>query len=222
MAEMQSAGVSSGSQDDLARELNEICRSATFDLVFRIGQLVIQRVFNADQSAWERGGPRRRSYRALAARPDLALSASALCRAVSIYVLVERLGGRSQLQHLGASHLQEVLPLAFDSQRELLTRANQERWSVSRLRSEARRQRRDRRLPAPRRTARALRRLAERVADQTKALQATPGADVCGSSVVELKLACEQLRRELQTIERALDAALPSESDIRELGACRA
>lgn len=124
--------------DSVVERLNAICRTATLDLAFQVGQCVITWLFCGDSRLWEREGARRPSYRALAARGDLALSASALCRAVGVYVLVERLGGLERFRYLTASHFQEVLPLDAASQRVLLDEAEANHWSVARLRSAAR------------------------------------------------------------------------------------
>jgi hypothetical protein len=124
--------------DGIAQRLNDICRSATFDLTFRIGQLIIQELFVGCPLLWEKHGIRSSSYRALAARGDLMLSASALCRAVGIYVLVERLGGRERWRYLSTSHFQEVLSLDVASSAKVLTSAEENRWPVSRVRSEVR------------------------------------------------------------------------------------
>ena len=124
--------------DDVVERLNDICRTATLDLAFRVGECVIVCLFGGDPRLWGSDGARRMSYRALAARGDLALSPSALCRAVGIYVLVEQLGGPTRFRHLTVSHFQEVLPLDGASQRLLLDAAEVNRWSVARLRSEAR------------------------------------------------------------------------------------
>lgn len=124
--------------DNLARRINGICRSATFDLTYRVGQLIIQELFVGCPRLWEKQGTRSHSYRALAARGDLMLSASALCRAVGVYVLVERLGGRQRWRHLSASHFQEVLSLDVESRTEVLTSAEENRWPVSRVRAEVR------------------------------------------------------------------------------------
>jgi hypothetical protein len=122
--------------DALATRLNDICRSATLDLAFRIGELIVKELFSNSTEVWERERRRHRSYRALAARGDLMLSASALCRAVKVYALVDQLGGRDRWVHLSASHFQEVLSLPPDSRDRLLHEAELKSWSVTRLRAE--------------------------------------------------------------------------------------
>jgi len=122
----------------VAQRVNDIYRSASFDLSFRIGQLIIRELFSNDTRLWRRDGVRSTSYRALAARGDLLLSASALCRAVGIYVLAEQLGGRDRWRHLSASHFQEVLSIDCESRATLLEAAEENEWSVSRIRTEVR------------------------------------------------------------------------------------
>ena len=124
--------------DAVAARLNDICRSATFDLAHRVGALIIDVLYGGDVQQWlmDRGG--RPSYRALAKRKDLLLSASALCRAVGVFVLSKRVRGSEGWCHLSTSHVQEVLALPFQQQEELLDRAEVERWTVARIRQEAR------------------------------------------------------------------------------------
>jgi hypothetical protein len=139
-----SKGKSEPDLEGLAQRINDVCRSATLDLVFRVGELVIEELFERSIQLWERSGVRAGSYRALAARGDLMLSASALCRAVGVYALVERLGGRARWSHLTASHFQEALSLEGESQDALLQVAEEQHWPVARLRAEARLHRRPR------------------------------------------------------------------------------
>jgi hypothetical protein len=122
--------------DRLAEELNSVCRTATLDLSFKIGRLIVDTLYEGNIRVWAKDGARRSSYRKLAARGDLLVSPSALCRAVGVYVLCERFGGSNRWKHLSSSHLQELLPLDEASQDRLLLRAEQERWTVSQLRSE--------------------------------------------------------------------------------------
>jgi hypothetical protein len=123
--------------EEVARQINEICRRATFDLAYEIGELIVRKLFG-NLSDWNRYGTRHPSYRQLARRGDLLLSPSGLCRSVGVYSICERLGGRGTWKHLSVSHLQEVLPLEDAEQERLLGMAENERWTVSRLRAEVR------------------------------------------------------------------------------------
>src|SRR4051812_46605627 len=122
--------------DALAHQLNDICRTATLNLSYRVGEFIIQHLYAGSFQQWGDEGTGRLSYRQLAARGDLLLSPSALCKSVAIYALSERLGGRDSWKNLSASHLPEVLRLAPPEQRSLLQTVETERWTVSRLRAE--------------------------------------------------------------------------------------
>jgi hypothetical protein len=127
--------------DNLAGRINAMYREATLDVTFSIGELVIKELYDGELTLWGRQGTRRASYRRLAARGDLLLSPSALCRAVAIYVLCQRSGGKGSWRHLTASHLQEVLALEAAQQQNLLHAAEAEHWTVSRLRAEVQKRR---------------------------------------------------------------------------------
>jgi hypothetical protein len=127
--------------DKLARRINALYREATLDVTYSIGRLVIGELYEGSVELWGEQGTRRLSYRKLASRGDLLLSPSALCRAVAIYVLCERIGDRGGWRNLTVSHLQEVLVLDSDHQERLLRAADEESWSVSRLRAEVTKQR---------------------------------------------------------------------------------
>jgi hypothetical protein len=122
--------------DRVASQLREICRTATLDLSYRVGELIIREVYDNQIKLWGQQGTRRPSYRLLAARGDLPLSPSALCKSVAVYVLSERVGGRASWKHLGASHVQEVLALDAAQQERLLQEADAQRWTVTRIRAE--------------------------------------------------------------------------------------
>jgi hypothetical protein len=125
----------------LAGRINAIYREATLDVTYSIGELVIKELYEGQLGLWGSHGTRRASYRRLAARGDLLLSPSALCRAVAIYVLCQRSGGKGSYRHLTASHLQEVLALEAPQQEHLLRAAEAEHWTVSRLRAEVQKRR---------------------------------------------------------------------------------
>jgi hypothetical protein len=127
--------------DRVARRINALCREAALEVTYSIGELIIEELYGGDIAQWGRQGTGSFSYRKLAARADLLVSPSTLCRAVAIYVLCERLGGRPALGDLTASHLQEVLALEQPEQERLLFTANAQQWTVSRLRAEVRRRR---------------------------------------------------------------------------------
>jgi hypothetical protein len=133
---MPPPGLEDGKLDHLALQLKEICRSATLNLSYRIGELIIRELYDNHIELWGQQGTRHISYRLLAARGDLPLSPSALCKSVAVYALSERLGGTARWRHLGVSHVQEVLSVEASEQERLLRLAETERWTVARLRSE--------------------------------------------------------------------------------------
>ena len=137
----QLAPVDQDKIDNLAGRINAMYREATLDVTYSIGELVIKELYEGELTLWGRQGTRRASYRRLAVRGDLLLSPSALCRAVAIFVLCQRTGGRGSWRHLTASHLQEVLALEAPQQENLLHAAEAEHWTVSRLRAEVQKRR---------------------------------------------------------------------------------
>jgi hypothetical protein len=116
-------------------QLNTLTKAATFDLAMKVARIVIDEFYSGNLSAWRERGPKDVSFRALAVHPRLSMSASALYRSVAIYELCDRLQINSQ-NHLSASHLRLVLPLAPESQARLLHDAESNRWSVRRLEEE--------------------------------------------------------------------------------------
>jgi hypothetical protein len=203
--------------DTWAAGLRDICRGATFDLAFRLGEFVIKNLFGGDPCLWDREGARRASYRALAARADLPLSASALCRAVGVYVLVSQLGGRERWQHLTASHFQEVLPIAPEKRTALLLDAEKGRWSVTRLRAEAHRSKRS--LP-PRGVARSLRSVVLSLAKHHDALSRIEPETLQLDSRTSLRDAIQAIHlalAELENLATIETQTTRTKSDISEL-----
>jgi len=193
--------------DSVVAALNEVCRNATLDLAFRVGELIVCRLFRHDPGLWDRGrGVRDSSYRALAARGDLILGPAGLCRAVSVYVLITRLGGRARWAYLSASDVQEVLPLPEPEQRLLLETAEAGRWSVARLRSEIQRRRSPRDRHASRALVRSLRKLGGRLAKHTEALAAARPTELDAEQTIELEHALEEVSRQLAELRAELRA----------------
>jgi hypothetical protein len=189
--------------DEVARRVNEVCRSATFDLAFTIGQLIIHELYGGSICEWRRHGTARPSYRALAARKDLLLSPSALCRSVGVYVLAERLGGRQRWKHLCVSHLKEVLPLPECEQDRILEVAEREAWTVSELRerlSLARGRTRDDRRSGT--LLRGLRRVHSQLCDRVKALEATAACALKSAERTELEQLIDSLNEQLALLRR--------------------
>jgi hypothetical protein len=116
--------------EEIVRDLNGICRSSSLEFALRIGAVIIHHFYDGDPKAWRVRGPKINSFRRLAEHPELQMSAGALYRCVAIFELCERLHAASRWRRLGASHLRTVLGLEPHHQVQLLTDANEQRWSV--------------------------------------------------------------------------------------------
>jgi hypothetical protein len=193
--------------DSLAKQINTIYREATLDVTFAIGQLVIEEIYGGSITLWGEQGTRSISYRKLASRGDLLLSPSTLCRAVAIYVLCERLGGRHGWRHLTASHLQEVLSLDPPHQERLLRAADEESWSVSRLRAEVTRHRPKVSRSVPTRLIQKVRRLKTFLVKQPITPEEAHAArDLNDDQIDELVEVVGDLKQRLATLEQLLAA----------------
>jgi hypothetical protein len=194
--------------DEIARRINEVARGAALDFAYAVGEVVIKELYRGDVALWGREGTRSPSYQRLASRSDLVLSPSALCRAVGVYALCERHGGRDSWPHLSVSHLQEVLALEPPQQERLLGIANSERWTVSRLRSESSKQRPQKRPGRPRSLIKTVRDLKTFFAQRRDSLFDPRGVSrLNGSSAAELREILSVLRRDLDQLEKLLPAA---------------
>jgi hypothetical protein len=189
--------------DDLTRRINAIYRRGTLEVVCAVGELVILELYEGSVDTWGRDGTRRASYRKLAARGDLLLSPSALCRAVAVYILCERLGGPANWRHLTASHLQEVLALGPAQQENLLRAADVEHWSVSRLRVEVGKQRPQSSRSRQRRLMQAIRDLTTFLEKRRDALMdAEALRQLDGETADELRETVRQLSQQLTALQQ--------------------
>lgn len=132
-----STSLSEGQLDEVVHQLNGICRSSSLEFALRIGALIIQHFYGGKTEVWRDRGPKLHSFRRLAEHPELTLSAGALYRCVAIFEMCERLRAPARWQRLGASHLRAVVGIPAEKQEYLLTKANNERWSVQVLQAEA-------------------------------------------------------------------------------------
>jgi hypothetical protein len=100
--------------------------------VLEWGCAALDEVYGGDPDAWRTEGsvPLRR----LAAAAEL--STSTLYRYVAVASLW-RTCGEPPIEHLGISHLRELLPLYPRTQRELMLQAEREKWTVSRIKRQA-------------------------------------------------------------------------------------
>jgi hypothetical protein len=119
----------------VVRQLNAICKTATFDFAMSVGKLIIDNFYSGDLEAWRSRGIKNVSFRRLANHPDLPMSATALYRSTAIYEVCRRIGA-DDWKHLSTSHVRLVLPLPPNQQVRLLKRAEADGWSVQRLREE--------------------------------------------------------------------------------------
>jgi hypothetical protein len=122
--------------DAAARRINAISRAATLEFALEIGRAVIETLYQGRLNEWRSRGRKEIGLRQLATHPNLSISASTLYRSIAIYELCERVGRCGPLRHLGVSHLRAVLAAPEDKQTALIKRAEEEKWSVSRLESE--------------------------------------------------------------------------------------
>jgi len=118
-------------------QLNGICKTATLNFAFCVGQLIIGNWYAGDLERWRARNPHKDySLRKLAKHPSLPMSPAALYRSVAIFELCERLGIRSW-KHVSTTHVRVVLPLPLEDQARLLRAAEANRWSARRLEDEA-------------------------------------------------------------------------------------
>jgi hypothetical protein len=122
--------------DAVVERLKGICRSTSVELCLKVGKLVIDGLYRGDAEQWRKRGIKDLSFRKLAARPDLPMSASVLYRCVATYEMYLRIPEISGWKQLHATHLRAVLHLDHGSQRALLQKAHRNNWSVKRLEAE--------------------------------------------------------------------------------------
>ena len=124
--------------DALVRDLRQLYCVKGIELMIRIGELIVERIYAGDCAKWRSHGRKNTSFRKLSSHPDLPFHASQLSRAVSIYLLSQRRPALVQFAHVGPSHLQEILGLEQEEQDRLLRCVEAESWSTRRLREEVR------------------------------------------------------------------------------------
>ncbi|MEZ4320711.1 MAG: hypothetical protein R3F61_24735 [Myxococcota bacterium] len=97
--------------------------------ILQWGCAVLDEVYDGSPDAWR--SSESVSLRALANEADV--SVSTLYRYVAVAALWRQCG-EPRLKHLGISHLRELLPLHPGTQRDLLERGEEEKWTVSEIR----------------------------------------------------------------------------------------
>jgi hypothetical protein len=119
--------------DEVVRELHHLGHRAALDLALSVGRLIVEKFYGGRTDVWRQRSKRCASFRKLAARPDLPISAAGLYRAVAIYEVWQRIGDVATWKHVGASHLRAVLSLPAVDQDALLHRAETDNLSVRQL-----------------------------------------------------------------------------------------
>jgi hypothetical protein len=186
--------------DAVARRINALAHETTLNFAYSVGDLIVRELFEGDLALWGKHGTRATSYRQLAARSDLSLSPSALCRAVGIYALCERHGGPASWPKLSASHLQEVLGLPPSQQERFLRVAESEGWSSARLRAEIANERPKETRGRPRGLLKTVRELETFLTETHESL-----LDAKGFAQLDHTTASD-LHQTLSTLQRDLDA----------------
>src|SRR5215471_7499916 len=95
----------------LVRELRALYYGSGIELMLRVGELILERLYGGDVALWQSRSRKDVSFRKLEKHPDLPFKAAMLSRAVSMYVLSRRRTDLSQLENVSPSHLQEILNL---------------------------------------------------------------------------------------------------------------
>jgi hypothetical protein len=122
--------------DELVRIYRETRPAAGLEAAIAVGGAVLDGFFDGDVDQW-RTGTGTQTVRALALRSGLGLSPSTLYRFVAIAAMCRALG-RTRFDHLGPSHLRQLLPLDPADQASLIERAEEERWTVRQIQEEVR------------------------------------------------------------------------------------
>jgi hypothetical protein len=122
--------------DSVITELNELHGQATLEVALKMGAIIVNRFYGGDMRTWREHRRKEASFRKLAARSDLTVSATTLYRAVALYELTQRLriGDRSSLT---MTHLRVVISLPEADQEALLEQAETNQWSTERLERES-------------------------------------------------------------------------------------
>ncbi len=190
------------------QRLQNLTRSASLQFAIEVGRVVVDSLYRGDSTAWRDRSQKDHTLRALAANPELPISASALYRALSIYELNQATRGSiARARHLGVSHVRAVLGLERVHQLQLLESAERAAWTVCHLEREVARYRssarsRGGRRPSPRylKTIRQI--------HQLTAVECFDGLEewsaLSRSELEELALKLAQARERLATVAGAL------------------
>lgn len=130
--------VSTDELQEVASQITEIERGSGLSRTLAIGELILGRFFSGSVEQWrEKSKHKQHSIRRLAELPACPLGKSALSEAVAVYVVSLNMDGLPAARHIKASHVAAASALPRDECLRLLNTAENERWSVKRLRDEA-------------------------------------------------------------------------------------
>ncbi len=123
--------------ESVVQSINRVHARRALELALEVGQIVVDIFFGGDLSLAEARAPGHVSYRALAAREDLAVSHSRLHKCVRVLVQVHQLGPEVA-GRLTFSHHVALLPVRDLRDRQALARkAEAKGWTSDQLRTEA-------------------------------------------------------------------------------------
>lgn len=124
--------------DATVRELVEVERVLGWTRVLKTGEIVLERFFNGSCAEWSsKRRTKAQSIRRLAQREGCPFKKTALTQAVGVYVFHRSHPEVSQGVVVTPSHVATVLGIEERFQLELLRQAEQEGWSVRKLRERA-------------------------------------------------------------------------------------
>lgn len=107
---------------------NSFLVSSSTESVLQHGRRLLREHFDGMPFGWRKGGP---SLRALSQSHDVSLSSMYRCVATASVWLE---CGAPSLEHMTVSHLRELLAVEGSVRRQLFRQAEDEKWTVARLR----------------------------------------------------------------------------------------
>jgi hypothetical protein len=193
-------GPDSSELDTIAEDLRALRGRPRLEGALAIGQLLFDRFFEGSVAVWRNHDRNKaHSLRRLAQRPACPMSKSALHQAVAVYVASLSLASVQTFGHIGLSHIVAVLTFGASERQLLLRLAEENRWSVRRLKNEVIRlaplassQRGRPRHGTLRRVADRLRDCARALTDATASLR---GIDLPAGATTEIGRHLEEMAR---------------------------
>jgi hypothetical protein len=208
--------------DQVVLKLHALARKAGLSFAISAGRLIVESFYGGAIDSWREKGIKNVSFRRLARRPDLPMSATSLYRCVAIYDLYIRLPALSEWRHVTVSHARAVLPLSMGMQETMLERAEEKRWSVATLEAEVNalrpiHSRRPRSDTPP--VVKMLHRLRLALDDErSTATLATANASSFGD--VQLLDTLQRIRTRCEELESRIRSLQPNSENARPLAPC--